>query len=182
MKGCNILTILLLLQVQCAMAQRMGTREANIRFFSKAALENIDAYNTRGACLVDLNTGAVETAVLIKGFVFKKAMMQQHFNESYLESDKYPKAVFKGKVVAPTLPLKLEGQQEWTLAGTMEMHGVTKEMSIKVQLETKDGNTTVASTFPIALKDFNISVPSIVKNNIAQVVDVSISIISLKPM
>ena len=79
--------------------ERFFTKTGSISFFSKTPLEDIEAHNRSVTCVLDSKTGNVQFAVLMKGFEFKKALMQEHFNEDYIESDKYPKAEFKGQIV-----------------------------------------------------------------------------------
>src|SRR5690606_25721096 len=91
-------TIAIILLANMVFAQKYFTKTGNVSFFSETPMENIEAYNRSASVVVDGASGAVQVAVLIKGFLFEKALMQEHFNENYLESGKYPKAVFKGKL------------------------------------------------------------------------------------
>ncbi|MEK7253941.1 MAG: YceI family protein, partial [Bacteroidota bacterium] len=93
-----LIPLLLLFFAQGIQAQKYFTREGKITFVSDAAMEKIEAVTNSATSVIDMATGAVEFAVLIKGFQFKKALMQEHFNENYMESSKFPKATFKGKI------------------------------------------------------------------------------------
>src|SRR5687768_16802327 len=75
------------------------TKSAKISFFSSASLEDIEAHNRSTQAVLDTKTGDIQFSLLMKGFEFRKALMQEHFNENFVESDKYPKAEFKGQVV-----------------------------------------------------------------------------------
>ena len=78
---------------------RYFTKSGNIVFNAGTMLEDIEGVTNTSSSVFDANTGQIEFAVLIKGFEFKRALMQEHFNENYLESDKFPKSIFKGRAV-----------------------------------------------------------------------------------
>lgn len=157
-------------------AQKFFTKTAVVSFESKTPMENISATNKSGTCVLDAATGNVEFAVLIKGFQFEKALMQEHFNENYLESSKYPKAVFKGKLEGVnTSELTKTGKYKAKANGQLTLHGVTKPHSSDVMLEVKDGKIMSSSTFTITVADYDIKIPSLVKDNIAKVVQVSVT-------
>ena len=93
-----VIAILLMLAIQSQAQERLLCRNASVKFFSKMPLENIEAVNNQGLSVIDLKTGNIEFSVLLKGFIFPNALMQEHFNENYMESDKFPKSTFKGKI------------------------------------------------------------------------------------
>lgn len=174
-----IISFACLLQVS---GQQYLSRNTSIRFVSETSLEKIVSDNPRAVTVLNSTTGEVECSVLIKGFQFEKALMQQHFNESYLESDKYPKANFKGKLAEAPVYLDKPGKYQWTLQGELTMHGKTNPIQTIVKLEVSEASTKLSCSFDIILQDYAITIPSLVKNNIAKTVKVSVEITDLKKM
>lgn len=182
MKHFFILLTLLTFFFTQGFSQKYYTKTAVVSFESKTPLENIEATNKSGTCVVDFATGNVEFAVLIKGFQFEKALMQEHFNENYMESSKFPKANFKGKIEGiQNVNFTKNGKYKVSASGQITVHGITKSLKQDVSLEIKDGKMTAASTFPLTVEDFNISIPALVRDNIAKIVNVSI-IANLEPL
>ncbi len=127
-------------------AQKFFTREGKVSFYSGAPVEKIGAYNSKATAVVDAEAGNMEFAVLIKAFQFEKALMQEHFNENYMESDKYPKALFKGQVTdMDKVNLSKNGEYPVNVKGSLTIHGVTKEVEVPGKFTVKDGNMTAAS-------------------------------------
>lgn len=155
---------------------RFIDRAGHASFFSKAPLENIEAHTNQALSLIDLASGEVAVTLLMKSFQFEKALMQEHFNEKYVESDKYPKASFKGKIAdLPTIDLTKDGSYTVEVNGEIALHGETKPLNTKAQLIIKDGALAGSSTFKLKVKDFKIEIPSVVVQNIAEEVDVKVS-------
>ncbi len=157
-------------------AQRLFTRSANVSFdaTTNSSLEVVDAKTNTGTLVVDVPTGKVEAAVLMKSFLFEKALMQEHFNENYVESTKYPKAVFKGSLDdASKVDFKKDGTYKANVSGDLTMHGVTKKVTAPVSFTVKGGKASAQSDFKVLLKDFNISIPSMVSDKVAKEVKVS---------
>ena len=148
-------------------------KTCEISFFSKGPIENIEAINKSTKPILNPAKGEVAVKVTIKGFEFTSTTMQEHFNEKYMESDKYPYATFAGKV-NETIDYKKNGTNKVTITGKLDMHGVTKERTIDGTVTIKDGEISFDSKFTVALKDHNIEIPSLVAQNIAETVDVTI--------
>ena len=154
------------------------TRNGSIVFFSKAPLEDIRAINNQANCIYDVEANKIVAKVLIKAFEFEKSLMQRHFNESYLESDKYPKASFKGQLQYPKqLDFNVEWEKNMQFNGEITIHGVTKAMAAKAILIHRNGKLKVVSEFDILLKDFEINIPLTVINNISEKVKIYIEFI-----
>lgn len=154
-------------------AQKYFTREGKISFHSSAVVENIEAHNTSATSVVDTETGNLEFAVLIKAFQFEKALMQEHFNENYLESDKFPKATFKGALVNKAdVNFAKDGTYKAKVKGNMTLHGVTNPVATTAVFVVKSGVISTSSEFNIAVADYKIEIPSLVKDNIAKEVQV----------
>lgn len=161
-----------------AAQERYATRTGHISFHSETPMEKIEAHNHKSISVLDASTGAVEFAALMKGFEFEKALMQEHFNENYVESDKFPKAVFKGTLNGITADdLKKAGTKEVTAVGDMTMHGVTKPVTIKGTFTMEPtGAIKASSTFTIKPEDYNITIPGMVRDNIAKEITVKVQI------
>lgn len=157
--------------------QKFMTQTGKISFFSKAPLENIEAVNNQVSGVINAATGEMAFSLLMKGFTFDKALMQEHFNEKYVESDKFPKSNFKGsiedmdKVKLSKIPVEVN------ITGQLTIHGVTKDIKVVGYLSQPDGRTISGSSeFRISLKDFNIKIPSAVRENIAETIDISVKL------
>lgn len=154
---------------------RFFTRTGEVSFYSKTPLEDIKAINKQLSCIYDINENRIVAKVLIKAFKFDKALMQEHFNENYLESDKYPKAIFKGKIAGG---LKNSGKTNWQqtvfIEGKLTIHGVNKPIKEKVNLSLNEGELAVKTSFYINIKDYEIDIPSTVINNISEKVKITI--------
>jgi len=164
-----ISTLLALFCFEAANAQKMFTRDAVVYFNATApnSPEKIEAVAKSNSCILDQSTGKLEIAVLLKGFQFERALMQEHFNENYLESSKYPKAMFKGKIDnLSAVNFTKDGTYKTTVTGTMTLHGATKNMSAPVVFLVKNGKLTGTADFSLTLSDYNIDIPNLVSDKI----------------
>ena len=155
------------------------TRDGNIDFFSSTPIEDIKAINSQVSCVLNKTTGEFAFQVPIKGFVFKNALMQEHFNENYLESDTYPNASFTGSIEGWKDITLSEKLQPVSIKGTMNIHGISKDISESGNILMKGNRIIGSATFKIIVADYNIEIPKILRDNIAKVVDVTVDI-SLK--
>jgi polyisoprenoid-binding protein YceI len=150
-------------------------RNASFSFFSSAPMEDIEAKTDKGVSAINLKTGAVYFKVPVNTFQFRKKLMQEHFNENYLETDKYPYAEFKGKVVEPAgTDLGTDGTHDVTVEGVLSLHGVDKTYREKGIITVQGGQVTSASKFNVKLVDHKIKIPTLVIKNIAEVVEVTV--------
>ena len=173
-----VIAILLMLAIQSQAQERLLCRNASVKFFSKMPLENIEAVNNQGLSVIDLKTGNIEFSVLLKGFIFPNALMQEHFNENYVESSKYPRAYFKGSIQsAPTIDLTKNANYQFNVKGTMQLHGKTAEMATVAQLQVKDGIISGDSNFDLLLEDYAIQIPKLVKDKIAKSIHINVKAI-----
>ena len=159
----------------CASSQVFLTRNAKVTFFSKAPVEKIEAVNNEVTSVLNTAKGEFGFVVLIKSFKFKKALMEEHFNENYMESNTYPKANFKGNITdLSTVNFGKDGTYSVNVKGDMILHGVTKSMEVPGTITISKGNISVTSKFNLKLKDYNIKIPSTVINNISEIVDITL--------
>ncbi|MBX7243142.1 MAG: YceI family protein [Bacteroidia bacterium] len=184
MKNLFLSVILITLTVSFALGQtqRYFTKTGNISFFSKMPVENIEAHNRSATCVLDASTGKIEFAVLMKGFEFEKALMQEHFNENYVESSKYPKATFKGTIANPAaVNWKKDGTYSVTVSGDMTIKDRTNKVSAPGTITVKAGKVTAVSTFKLLLADYDIKIPGAVKDKISETIDIKVNV-ELAPM
>ena len=153
-------------------AQTYKSASSNIRFFSEAPLENIEANNEKSTGVLRTTDNMMAVVIPIKSFEFEKALMQEHFNETYMESDKYKNASFKGKI-NEKINWSKDGEYDATATGTMHIHGVDKEVTIKGTIVIKHGKINFESKFQISIADYKIKIPKAVITNIAEIVDVT---------
>lgn len=177
MKKLLILAVLFTSSISMLDAQKMFTRDGKIHFFSDASLEKIEATNTSATSVMNVETGRVEFAVLIKGFHFEKALMQEHFNENYMESDQFPKSTFKGNFVdGSKINWAMDGSYQAEVAGDMTIHGVTNPVTIPVQIDIASGQVKGSAKFSVMVSDYDISIPSVVKDNIAKELEITVDV------
>lgn len=156
-------------------AQKYFSKTAKVSFVSEAPIEKIVATNNSGYLVMDVATGQLEMSVLIKAFQFDKALMQEHFNENYMESDKYPKAFFKGRIEnISALSLTNDGTYQADVVGNLTIHGIIKPFSTHAKMIVNGGKISAEGNFEVAIADYGIEVPKVVRDNIAKQVMVSI--------
>jgi polyisoprenoid-binding protein YceI len=158
-----------------AQAQQYVLSEGVITFFSEATLENIKAENMSVTSVFDATTGEIAFAVPNNQFQFEKKLMQQHFNEKYMESEKYPRSTFSGRL-AGFDGSKL-GEQRVKAIGKLFIHGVTQLVEILGVIEVSPQGISMKSTFMITLADYKIKIPQILWQNIAEQVEVTVNFI-----
>ena len=158
-------------------AQKLFTRTGHISFSSEAPLETIEASNHKVTCVLDGATGKMEFAVLIKAFQFEKALMQEHFNENYMESDKFPKAKFKGAISNMNeVDLTKDGVYKVTVNGELTIHGISQTVTTIGQLKVENGQLKATANFSVLVADHKIEIPAVVRDNIAKEVEIKVSI------
>ena len=172
----GMLVLLLMVLMGKTWGQQYFTKTGHVSFFSQAPMEKIEAYNQSAYVIMDAASGKVELSVLIKGFQFAKALMQDHFNENYMESHIYPKGIFKGSILnMKEVNLGKDGDYTANVSGNITMHGITRPLTTTGHIVVKGGKVTVNSKFVLTVADFNISIPKVVRDNIAKTVDVTVT-------
>ena len=159
-----------------AWTQKLYTKNALISFFSSTKMEDIKADNNQVLCVLNAQSGEFQFSVLNKGFHFAKALMEEHFNENYMESNKYPKSNFKG-VVADIAKINFasDGTYSVSVKGDLTIHGVTKNITALGNIVIKGGVASASSKFIVKLTDYKITIPGAVKNNISESVEVTVN-------
>ena len=143
-------------------------------FFSATSMENIDAVTQSMTGVLTAATNDVIFTVPLRTFKFKSALMEEHFNEKYVESEKYPKSTFKGKI-NEKIDWTRDTVATVTATGDMTLHGVTKTTTETGKLTIKEGKINLEVVIDVALKDYNIEVPKIVTQSIAEVIKVTMN-------
>lgn len=153
------------------------TRNGKITFFSHTNVEDIEAVNNEVTATVNTKTGAVQYLVLVKGFQFKKAAMQQHFNSAeYMDSDKYPKADFKGTIRdVSKIDFTKDGTYPAIVDGNLTIHGVTSKVTAQGTVTVKGGKISTAAKFPVKLADYKVTVPAFSAAKVSEVVEVTVA-------
>jgi polyisoprenoid-binding protein YceI len=156
-------------------SQLCSTRTGFIGFYSKTDLEDIKGENNQVYAVIDAGKKNLAFALLLKGFIFPKELMQEHFNENYVESDKYPKASFSGAFMGD-LSLNKDGVYKVVVKGNLTLHNVTRPIETPATLEVKDGRILGMAEFKVRPEDFNISIPSVVRDKIDKEIAVKVRI------
>jgi len=173
----RLILVTILFTTTLANAQKFMTKNGTIKFSSETPMEKIEGINRQVNSALDFSTGNFVFKVLIQGFEFEKALMQEHFNENYMESDKFQNATFNGKISnIKDVNLAKEGVYKVVAEGDLSIHGVTNKVKVNGTLEVKGGKVIGKSTFNVAPKDYNIKIPSAVIKNISESIQVDINI------
>lgn len=168
------LAFLVALTAQTITAQIFISKDCEISFFSATPMEDISAVNTASKVILNTSTNEIQAKVPVVNFKFKKSLMEEHFNENYMETEKYPNSTFKGKI-KETIDFSKDGEYDVTVLGKMNMHGIEKETTLTGKLIIKNGEISLNTKFNIHLADYNIKIPSVVSKNIAEDIEVKLN-------
>jgi len=171
-----IISLLLLLGLlQVVQAQKLVSKNSHIWFTAGTSLEDIEGHNRLVVSILDPATGDLAFNLLVKSFDFKAALLQEHFNENYMESDKYPKSSFKGKITnAGSINFKKDGMYPAEVSGDLTIHNVTKPVTTKGTIEVKGGTVTAKAEFFVKPSDYSITIPAVVGDKIAKEVEITV--------
>lgn len=164
---------LLLCMSSITWAQKYYTNKGTVGFYSSTPIEDIKAVSNKAAALVKPGEQSIIVVVENKSFVFPKALMQEHFNENYMESDKFPKSTFTGKYDTKIDP-EINGKYTVTVSGSLIIHGVKKEISAPATIEVRSGTIIGHCVFKVKTADYNIKIPKVVIKNIAEDIQITI--------
>ena len=159
-------------------AQKYSTEKTFVSFYSHATIEDITAENTKAVGAFNSATGDIAFSIPIKEFQFAKSLMQEHFNEKYMDTEKFPKSTFQGKVTG--YDANSTGVQNVKANGKLTIHGQTKEVEIPGTIEKGGDKLTMKSKFIVKLEDYKIDIPQLMWQNIAEQVEVTVDF-SMKP-
>lgn len=175
MKSFIILILATLIHTNTFGQEKVLTKTGTTTFeASVPSFEEVKATNKNSGCVLNTKTGEIVGLLMMKGFKFKLALMEEHFNENYMESDKYPKGIFKGKITNFNIDKLTSQSQDFTINGNMEIHGKTKETSIIAKISKKDNTIFFSSNFDLNTDDFGIDLPILIRSKVAKKVNVQI--------
>lgn len=151
------------------------TKNGKITFeASVPSFEEVKGKNEAVTCVINTKTGEIASLALVKGFRFKIALMEEHFNENYIESDKYPKATFKGKIESFDYSKVTKDVKTYTIKGKLELHGKSKDITITATIKKSADGTSLVSNFTINTDDFGIEIPNVVSKKVSKKVEVTL--------
>lgn len=159
-------------------AQKYFTKSGKITFDATApsSPEKIEAENRSTTAVIDTKTGAIQFSVLVKGFSFERALMEEHFNENYLESNKFPKSEFKGTITNNTsVDYSKDGTYNVKVQGKLTIHGVTKDVTTDGKLVIQGGKINATAAFNVLLADYGVSIPGLVADKVAKTAKISVN-------
>jgi len=162
-----------------AHAQKFTSDKTFVKFFSSASIEDITAENTKSSSIFNEATGDVVFSIPIKEFEFAKSLMKEHFNDKYMETEQFPKAIFQGKISG--YQSSVAGEQKATATGKMTIHGLTRDVQIPGTMINTNGALTMKAKFMVKLADYKITIPQLLWKNIAEEVEVTVEF-NYKPL
>ena len=151
-------------------SDKVIARQGKVSFFSYTPVENIKAENNQVLSIIDLESHDIAVNILMSAFIFEKALMREHFNESYIESDIYPKSSFEGKIL--DFDPSFSTEQTKRVQGKITIHGVTKDIELKARIVREDDVLLLTGDFQLQVADFKVKIPPIVAGNIAETIQV----------
>lgn len=173
-------TIFLIVAIACCYKQSFAQnvlidKQGVAHFFSEAPIEDIEAVNEKAVGAINLDKGEVAVSIVIRDFHFDKSLMEEHFNENYMESEKFPKASYKGKILNfSELDFTKPGTFKATTEGELDIHGIKRTITSDVEFLVTEGAIGVETSFNVELKDHEIKIPKLLIRNIAEVIDVDV--------
>ena len=175
MKNIIIAATLVVTAASTASAQLYKSidKSVNISFFSETPMENIDAKSTASTSIINFGTDSIIVKIPVKAFVFKNSLMGEHFNENYMESEKYPYSIFRGKIDVKFDLIK-NGTHKVKALGRATIHGVTNLCTLEGTFVVKDGELILTSAMDVNLAEYKVEIPSLVKDKIAKVIKVKV--------
>ena len=173
----RLLLLIFFLNIVLALnAQKYMTKNGYIGFYSHTSMEDIKGDNNQVVGALDISTGEMVFQALIKSFHFDRALMEEHFNENYMESDKIPKSVFKGKITnLSSVDFSKNGTYDVTVEGDLTIHDVTNKISTTGTIEVVSGGINANAKFNIVPEDYKISIPGVVRDKINKNLEVTVA-------
>lgn len=169
--------LLFALQLTASAQEKLATKNGHIWFYSKMPLETIEAHNKQVVAVIDTKTGDVVFNLLIKSFSFERALMEEHFNENYMESLKYPRASLKGRIInIGAVKLSTPGTYNAVIEGELTIHGVTKKVKEAGTFQVSADNVKAVAKFKLSPLDFGIKIPAVVADKISKQFDVNLDL------
>jgi hypothetical protein len=162
---------ILIFNFSSAQNKLYNSNKSEFGFFSKTPLEDIDAKNTRASSIINLSNREMVVRIPVSQFQFKNKLMQQHFNENYMESEKFPYATFKGKI-KEEIDLSKAGIYSVSASGILNIHGIDQNRKLVGKLTVSENSLLLETTFEVLLSDHKIDIPKLVFKKIAEKINV----------
>jgi len=168
-----LVSIALFASLALSAQDKMITKTGKITFeASVPAFEEVKAKNDGVTCVLNSKTGEIASLALMKGFRFKLALMEEHFNENYINSDSYPKATFKGKIENFDSTALTATAKDFTIKGKLELHGKTNDVTSIAKIRKTEAGIEINTNFSVNADDYGIAIPSVVKSKVSNKVKV----------
>lgn len=172
MKKLTLVIASVLLTLFASAQTKYFTRNGRVYFNASSPLEKIDAVNNKASSILDISNGQIEFGILMKAFLFERALMQEHFNENYMESEKFPFATFAGKI-EEKIDYSKDGCYKATVTGMM-MHGASKKITATGTVTVSGSQIILKSVFKVHIADYNIEVPALYVQTIAEDIEIRV--------
>lgn len=157
-------------------AQKYYTKTGKTEFkASVETFEPIEAANNSTTVILNTENGQIAALLFVKAFHFEIALMQEHFNENYMDSDKHPKATFKGALDGFSMDKLSDKESEFNLKGTLTVRGIAKEINTKARLKKQGSKIKIEAEFKVKPQDFDIKIPNIVREKIAKSIHINLN-------
>jgi hypothetical protein len=179
MKKLLLILGVLVLLTNTSFSQIYLCKNGNISFFQETSVEDIDARSTKLLSILNTENNMIAYKVDMESFIFEKSLMRDHFNENYVESNKYPTAVFRG-VINEKIDWSKDGVYNITSIGDMVMHGISKRITEKGTLTIKNGEINITNFFTIKFTDYGVKIPNLLSKQLAESVDITINCIYIR--
>lgn len=166
--------LLVLPAVSHTFSQRYMAEQGLISFYSDAPVEDITASNRNVTSIFTASTGAIAFSVPIRDFEFEKKLMKEHFNDKYMESDRFPRSTFSGTITG--FSMTSNGPQRVRAQGKLTIHGIVKEIDVPGSLEVKDGIVHMKTRFNVLLADYGIKIPQLLWENISEEIQITVDL------
>jgi polyisoprenoid-binding protein YceI len=177
----SFVLLLIIAAITNASAQKLITKTGNIKFqASMPSYEEVAAENKSVSAVLDQSTGDFASLVLIKGFRFKVALMEEHFNENYMESEKFSKATLKGKIEDFDISKITSTPKNFTLKGDLTIHGKTKPLTVIIKISKAANGVNAIGAFEVKPEDFDIEIPSLVRKKVADKIKINYNFLLVK--
>jgi len=160
-------------------SEKFIINNSNITFYSYAPIENIEAKNTNAIGVVDFSTREFIIKIPMNKFDFPNNLMEKHFNDSYLETEKFPNCIFKGTLSKSNDELEI-GTNELVAQGKLELHGISNDFQIPLNINIDTDSINIVSNFEITLDDYKIKIPKLLFKNIAEIIEIKVNATLIK--
>lgn len=166
--------IMLVASVSAFSQEKFIAKNAYISFYSSTPMEDILGESNEAVTILNAGTGDVAFQALMTTFHFKRALMEEHFNENYMESTKFPKAKFNGKIEGFSKEMLKNTAAEVKVTGTLSVHGVDKTITVPVKLGLENGKLTGTAKFKVTPEDYGIAIPALVRDKIGKQMEITV--------